>query len=101
MYYVSGLYCIAFYLKTLQDTSFAGDGKLRVALDVAKRVPKPAKLQIRVYITEEKDRLLKAIAGIKSSVNAIVNEAIEHWLEEEEQKEIVEKFNLDRLDELD
>ncbi|WP_255519527.1 hypothetical protein [Oscillatoria sp. FACHB-1407] len=41
-------------------------------------MPKPAKPQIRVYITEEKDRLLKAIAGIKdSSVNAIVNEAID------------------------
>ncbi|MBD3883913.1 hypothetical protein IFO70_19335 [Phormidium tenue FACHB-886] len=64
-------------------------------------MPKPAKPQIRVYITEEKDRLLKAIAGIKnSSVNAIVNEAIDHWLEEPEQKEIVEKFNLDRLDEI-
>jgi hypothetical protein len=65
-------------------------------------VPKPAKPQIRVYISEEKDRLLKAIAGIKdSSVNAIVNEAIDHWLEESEQQEIVEKFNLDRLDEVD
>jgi len=65
-------------------------------------VPKPAKPQIRVYITEEKDRLLKAIAGIKdSSVNAIVNEAIDRWLEEPEQKDIVEKFNLDRLDEID
>lgn len=54
-----------------------------------------------VYITEETDRLLKAIAGIKdSSVNAIVNEAIDHWLEEAEQKEIMEKFNLDRLDEV-
>ena len=64
-------------------------------------MPKPAKPQIRVYITEEKDRLLKAIAGIKdSSVNAIVNEAINHWLEEAEQKEIMEKFNLDRLDEV-
>jgi len=64
-------------------------------------VPKPAKPQIRVYISEEKDRLLKAIAGIKdSSVNAIVNEAIDHWLEEAEQKEIMEKFNLDRLDEV-
>ena len=62
---------------------------------------KPAKPQIRVYITEEKDRLLKAIAGIKdASVNAIVNEAIEHWLDEAEQQEIVEKFNLDRLDEV-
>lgn len=64
-------------------------------------MPKPAKPQIRVYITEEKDRLLKAIAGIKdASVNAIVNEAIDHWLDEMEQKEIVEKFNLDRLDEI-
>jgi hypothetical protein len=64
-------------------------------------VPKPAKPQIRVYITEEKDRLLKAIAGIKdSSVNAIVNEAIDRWLDDAEQKEIVEKFNLDRLDEI-
>jgi hypothetical protein len=36
-------------------------------------VPKPTKPQIRVDITEEKDRLLKAIAGIKdSSVNAIL-----------------------------
>lgn len=64
-------------------------------------MPKPAKPQIRVYITEETDRLLKAIAGIKdSSVNAIVNEAIDHWLDEAEQKEIVKKFNLDRLDEV-
>ena len=64
-------------------------------------MPKPAKPQIRVYITEEKDRLLKAIAGIKdSSVNAIVNEAIDRWLEESEQKEVIEKFNLDRLDEI-
>lgn len=63
---------------------------------------KSAKPQIRVYITEEKDRLLKAIAGIKdSSVNAIVNEAIDRWLNEAEQKEIVKKFNLDRLDEID
>ena len=64
-------------------------------------MPKPAKPQIRVYITEEKDRLLKAIAGIKdSSVNAIVNEAIDRWLDDAEQQEIVEKFNLDRLDEI-
>ena len=65
-------------------------------------MPKPAKPQIRVYITEEKDRLLKAIAGIKdSSVNAIVNEAIEHWLEEVQQQEIMEKFNLDQLEAVD
>lgn len=33
-------------------------------------------------------------------MNAIVNEAIDHWLDEAEQQEIVEKFNLDRLDEV-
>ncbi len=50
---------------------------------------------------EETDRLLKAIAGIKdSSVNAIVNEAIDRWLDEAEQKEMIQKFNLDRLDEV-
>ncbi|ASC70348.1 hypothetical protein XM38_012860 [Halomicronema hongdechloris C2206] len=64
-------------------------------------MPKPAKPQIRVYIPEETDRLLKAIAGIKdSSVNAIVNEAIEAWLKEAEQQEIIQKFNLDKLDEI-
>ena len=64
-------------------------------------MPKPAKPQIRVYITEEKDRLLKALSGIKdSSVNAIVNEAIDRWLDEQEQQDIIEKFNLNRLDEV-
>lgn len=64
-------------------------------------MPKPAKPQIRVYIPEETDRLLKAIAGIKdSSVNAIVNEAIDSWLNEAEQQEIIQKFNLDQLDEI-
>lgn len=64
-------------------------------------MPKPAKPQIRVYISEETDRLLKAIAGIKdSSVNAIVNEAIDSWLNEAEQQEIIKKFNLDQLDQI-
>ncbi len=59
-------------------------------------VPKLAKPQIRADITEEKDRLLKAIAGIEdASVNASVNEAIDSWLVDAEQKEIAEKFNLD------
>ena len=64
-------------------------------------MPKPAKPQIRVYITEEKDRLLKAMAGIKdTSVNSIVNDAIDRWLDEAEQQEILEKFNLSRLNEV-
>ncbi|MEM1309138.1 MAG: hypothetical protein AAGF98_06500 [Cyanobacteria bacterium P01_H01_bin.153] len=64
-------------------------------------MPKPAKPQIRVYLSEENDRLLKALAGIKgSSVNAIVNEAIDAWLDEPEQKAVIQKFNLDQLDEI-
>jgi hypothetical protein len=64
-------------------------------------VLKPTKPEVRVYLSEETDRLLKALAGIKdSSVNAIVNEAIDRWLEESEQQEMIEKFNLDRLDEI-
>ncbi|NJL22595.1 MAG: hypothetical protein HC895_20115 [Leptolyngbyaceae cyanobacterium SM1_3_5] len=62
---------------------------------------KPAKPQIRVYLPEDTDRLLKAIAGIKdTSVNAIVNEAIDRWLADSDQQQIIEKFNLDRLDEI-
>ena len=67
-----------------------------------KPVPKSAKPQIRVYLSEDNDRLLKAIAGIKdSSVNAIVNEAIAQWLDAPSQRQIIEKFNLERLDELE
>ncbi|MEM1279003.1 MAG: hypothetical protein AAGG53_03025 [Cyanobacteria bacterium P01_H01_bin.152] len=65
-------------------------------------MPKPAKPQIRVYLLEENDRVLKALAGIKdSSVNASVNEAIDAWLDEPEQKAVIQKFNLDQLDEID
>ena len=59
------------------------------------------KAQIRVYLATDTDKILKILAAVKeSSVNALVNEAIEHWLEETGQKEIVEKFNLDQLDEI-
>ena len=61
-------------------------------------MPKPAKPQIRVYLSEEHDRLLKAIAGIKdSSVNAIANEAIAQWLEAPTQQAKIKKFNLEEL----
>lgn len=54
------------------------------------------KPQIRVYIPEDTDRLLKLLAAFKdSSVNALVNEAIEQWLENQEQREIIEKHKLE------
>jgi predicted transcriptional regulator len=59
------------------------------------------KAQIRVYLATDIDKVLKILAAVKeSSVNAIVNEAIEHWLEEEDQREIIQRLNLDTLDEL-
>ncbi|MBW4661746.1 MAG: ribbon-helix-helix domain-containing protein [Drouetiella hepatica Uher 2000/2452] len=59
------------------------------------------KAQIRVYLPTDIDKVLKILAAVKeSSVNAIVNEAIEHWLEENDQQEIIQRLNLDTLDEL-
>ena len=43
----------------------------------------------------------KAIAPLKYlSIDALENEAIEHWLEEHDQQEIIQRLNLDTLDEL-
>jgi predicted DNA-binding protein len=59
------------------------------------------KAQIRVYLPTDTDKILKILAAVKdSSVNALVNEAIEHWLEENEQREVIERLNLDELSEL-
>jgi len=59
------------------------------------------KAQIRVYLPTDTDKILKILAAVKeSSINAVVNEAIEHWLEEDEQQEIIQQLNLDTLGDL-
>jgi len=59
------------------------------------------KAQIRVYLPTDTDKILKILAAVKdSSVNALVNEAIEHWLEENEQREVIERLNLNELSDL-
>ena len=59
------------------------------------------KAQIRVYLPTDTDKILKILAAVKdSSVNALVNEAIEHWLAKNEQREVIERLNLDELSEL-
>ncbi len=59
------------------------------------------KAQIRVYLPTDTDKVLKILAAVKeSSVNALVNEAIEHWLEEADQREVIERLNLDDLSDL-
>ncbi len=63
---------------------------------------KPCKDEIRVNAQPEITRLLKTIAGIKdTSLNALVNQAIERFIEDEDTQELIKRFNLDRLDELD
>jgi len=59
------------------------------------------KAQIRVYLSSDIDKILKILAAVKeSSVNALVNEAVEHWLEEVEQQELIKRLNLDELSDL-
>lgn len=56
------------------------------------------KPQIRAYVDEHTDKLLKALAGVlDSSVNAIVVEAIEDWLSKPETQYVIEKHRLDEL----
>ncbi|HEY9644616.1 MAG TPA: hypothetical protein V6C57_29235 [Coleofasciculaceae cyanobacterium] len=63
---------------------------------------KPKRDEIRVNAQPEVVRLLKTLAGIKdTSVNALVNMAIERFLEDDDIKDLIERFNLDQLDELD
>ncbi|MBW4657210.1 MAG: hypothetical protein KME15_00920 [Drouetiella hepatica Uher 2000/2452] len=63
---------------------------------------KPRKDEIRVNVQPEITRLLKTIAGIKdTSLNALVNLAIERFIEDEDTQELIKRFNLDRLEDLD
>lgn len=57
------------------------------------------KPQIRAYVDEHTDKLLKALAGVTdSSVNAIVVEALEDWLSKPEIQDKIEKHRLDDLE---
>lgn len=57
------------------------------------------KPQIRAYVDEHTDKLLKALAGVMDiSVNAIVVEALDDWLSKPEIQEKIEKHRLDDLD---
>jgi predicted transcriptional regulator len=56
--------------------------------------------EFRVYVPDEVYRLLQSIAAIRdSSVNAVVNEAIEFWLADDNQHKTIEKHRLNDLDE--
>lgn len=57
------------------------------------------KPQVRIYVSEDVDKLLKIIAAVKEiSVNALMNEAIEDYLNKSDIQQIIDKHKLDELD---
>lgn len=57
------------------------------------------KPQVRIYVSEDVDKLLKIIAAVKEiSVNALMNEAIEDYLNKPDIQQIMDKHRLDELD---
>jgi predicted transcriptional regulator len=56
------------------------------------------KPEIRVYLDDDLEKLIRTIAAIKeASLSAVVSEALEYWLQLEEQQAIVQKHNLEEL----
>jgi hypothetical protein len=62
-------------------------------------VARKRKPEIRVFVDEDLDRLLKALAGLKdTSLSGLVNEAIEFFIQEnEEARELIDRHNLDQI----
>jgi hypothetical protein len=62
-------------------------------------MPKPQNQPLRIYVNDQTVRLLKAVAGLKdSSVNSLVNEAIEVWLNLAEQKKLIDRHSLNPIE---
>lgn len=56
--------------------------------------------EFRVYVPDEVYRLIQNVAAIRdSSINAVVNEAIEFWLADENQQKTIDRHKLDDLEE--
>jgi len=63
----------------------------------AKKQRKP---EIRVLVEPDVDRIVKTIAALRdSSINAVMNEAIELWLNQPEQQATIEKHRLEEITE--
>lgn len=63
-------------------------------------MPKSQNQPLRIYVNDQTVRLLKAVAGLKdSSVNSLVNEAIEVWLNLPDQQKLIDKHSLDQIEE--
>lgn len=64
---------------------------------------KKRKPEIRVFVEEDLDRLLKALAGIKdTSLSGLVNEAIEFYINHNaDVQSLIKRFNLEDLSNLE
>jgi len=64
---------------------------------------KKRKPEIRVFVEEDLDRLLKALAGIKdTSLSGLVNEAIEFYINQNpDVQKLIVRFNLEDLSNLE
>lgn len=52
--------------------------------------------QVRTVISKDAYQLLKALAGLKGvSLNAVLNEAIDYWLESDAIREMIQRHNLE------
>jgi len=55
--------------------------------------------ELTMYLDSDLDKLVKTIATIREeSISAVVAEVLELWLQQSQQREIVEKHRLDELD---
>jgi hypothetical protein len=60
----------------------------------AKRKP-----EFRVFTNEDLATLVKTLAALKNtSISELFNEALELWLAQPEQQKLIEKHNLDKID---
>ncbi len=63
----------------------------------AKRKP-----EFRVFTDEDVATLVKTLAALKStSISELFNEALELWLSQPEQQKLIERHNLDDIEESD
>ncbi len=61
----------------------------------AKRKP-----EFRVFADEDQAALVKTLAALKdTSISELFNEALEFWLAQPEQQRLIEKHNLDKINE--
>jgi len=52
--------------------------------------------QLKITVSEDVYRLLKRLAGVKeASMNRVVGEAIDLYLESDQARELIERYNLE------